>query len=211
MSTLHSDQIREFCKFSSQLTRENVERLDMVDQDDIVSSMVVIMSLVKGVRPSDMVIRPYRSGELGIIAHRHCVIYRNEYGFDDTFESYLLDGMSKFLCDCGKKGNVWVVDYWGHVMGSIAIVETEADAAQLRWFYLEPVCRGLGIGRTLMEAALDYCTGRGLKRVFLWTVKELEDARHLYEKFDFTLTETKEHSLWGQDIVEERWDLELSS
>lgn len=35
-------------------------------------------------------------------------------------------------------------------------------------------------------------------------------ARRLYGKFGFQLTETKEEQLlWGQRLVEERWDLEL--
>jgi len=178
-------------------------------REEILSSMAAILSHKRPVEPGDLVIRSYRSGELGVVSNRHCVLYREEYGFDHTFENYLLDGMSRFLWECGGKGEVWVVDYWGRVMGAIAIVETGEREAQLRWFYLEASCRGLGLGKRLMETALSYCEGRGLEKVFLWTVKDLEAARHLYEKFGFSLVETNEHFLWGRQIVEEKWERAL--
>ncbi len=177
---------------------------------DILSSMASILSHKKSVDPNDLVIRPYRPGELGIISRRHCVLYGEEYGFDETFENYLLDGMSRFLWDCGGKGQVWVVDFWGRIMGAIAIVETGEGEAQLRWFYLEPSCRGTGLGRKLMETAMSYCERRGVGKVFLWTVKDLEAARHIYEKFGFSLVETNAHFLWGRHIVEEKWELQMT-
>jgi len=180
------------------------------ERRDILSSMASILSHKKGVAPDDLVIRPYQTGELGIISYRHCVLYREEYGFDQTFESYLLEGMSRFLWDCGGKGQVWVVDYWGRIMGAIAIVETGEAEAQLRWFYLEPSCRGIGIGRKLMETAMSYCERRGIEKVFLWTVKDLEAARRLYEKFGFSLVGTNAHFLWGRHIVEEKWEFQMA-
>ncbi len=155
-------------------------------------------------------LRPYRAGELGLVSWRHCVLYEKEYGFDETFEYYLLAGMAQFLHDLGGKGEVWVADCGGNVVGSIAIVETSAAVGQLRWFLLEPAFRGLGLGRALMDTALEYSRDRGHGRVFLWTVSELHAARHLYQAFGFRLTETKTHFLWGRDITEERWDLEFS-
>lgn len=179
------------------------------ERNEILSAMAVILSCSKRPSREDLVIRPYRAGELGIISRRHCVLYNEEYGFDGTFENYLLEGLSRFLWDSAGKGEVWVVDYWGLVLGSIAIVETGPNEAQLRWFYLEPRCRGLGMGKRLMETAMRYCRGRGMEHVFLWTVKDLEAARHLYGKFGFSLVETNAHFLWGREIVEEKWEIRL--
>lgn len=155
-------------------------------------------------------VRPYKAGELGWISWRHCVLYRDEYGFDDTFEYYLLAGMVQYLHDLKGHGQVWVADRDGTVVGSIAVVDVSQELGQLRWFLIEPDYRGLGLGKRLMEAALDYCREKGFKSAFLWTVSELHAARHLYEVYGFSLTETKSHFLWGKDIVEERWDLDLS-
>ncbi|HPD97693.1 MAG TPA: GNAT family N-acetyltransferase [Synergistales bacterium] len=156
-----------------------------------------------------IVIRPFRSGELGWVSWRHCVLYREEYGFDDTFEYYLLAGMAQFIHEPGDRGQVWVVDCGGTVVGAISIVEISSETGQLRWFILEPGFRGLGLGKRLMETALAYCRERGMTRVFLWTVSELLAARRLYEINGFEMTETKNHFIWGREITEERWDLEL--
>jgi GNAT superfamily N-acetyltransferase len=153
-----------------------------------------------------VVIRPRREGELGWITWRHCVLYKEEYGFDETFEYYLLAGMVQYLRDLKGKGQVWVAECGGTVVGSIAIVETATLEAQLRWFLIEPGFRGIGLGKAFMETALDFCRDRGYERVFLWTVSDLLAARHLYEAYGFTLRERKSHFIWGRDIVEELWE-----
>lgn len=58
-----------------------------------------------------------------------------------------------------------------------------------------------------MKLALDFSREKGYRHIFLYTVSILETARHLYASYGFTLTETKENKEWGQDLVEERWDL----
>lgn len=48
-------------------------------------------------------------------------------------------------------------------------------------------------------------------RIFLWTVSNMAEARPLYKKFGFRISEVKQEApLWGQQLTEERWDLELS-
>ena len=154
-------------------------------------------------------IRTCKPGELSYISYLHCLVYEKEYDFDHTFEYYLLDAMAEYLKGSESKGNVWVVDNDGTVGGSIAIVEKEGNTAQLRWFILTPELRSLGLGKKLMETALEYCRAKKYDKVFLWTVAHLEAARHLYEQYGFSKMEEIAHSIWGQDIVEERWDLDL--
>lgn len=51
------------------------------------------------------------------------MLYREEYGFDDTFEYCLLAGMTQYLHELKCLGEVWVADCGGTVIGAIAIVE----------------------------------------------------------------------------------------
>lgn len=209
---LTSEGKKALGELENKLIREIKRRIRNVPetaQDKMAVSMASIQGAMGDMDQGEVMIRPYRSGELGYISWRHCVLYREEYDFGDTFEFYLLEGMYKFLHECEGKGEVWVLDHSGQVVGSIAIVETAADTAQLRWFLIEPEFRGLGFGKKLVETCIAYCNDKNYSKVFLWTVKELDAARHLYEKFDFYITETKEHFLWGKNIVEERWDLDL--
>lgn len=46
--------------------------------------------------------------------------------------------------------------------------------------------------------------------VILWTVDICSEARHLYSKFGFELTETNENTEWADyKMTEEKWEVEL--
>lgn len=62
---------------------------------------------------------------------------------------------------------------------------------------MEPVVRGLGVGRRLVEEALDFSRSAGYSSVFLWTVRGLEAATSLYESRGFLETEEKTYEIWG--------------
>jgi len=156
--------------------------------------LVNLETVLRDIDKEKISIRPYRSGELAHIANRHSALYRLECDLGDIFESYLIQGMARFLDESAGKGQIWVIDYWGTVQGSIGIVETEPDTAQLRWFLIEPEFRGLGLGRILMETCLNYCSEKGCRKVYLWTFDELDAARHLYKIFGFRVTEIKTYS-----------------
>ena len=48
-------------------------------------------------------IRSYRSGELAHIANRHSALYRLECDLGDIFESYLIQGVARFLDESAGK------------------------------------------------------------------------------------------------------------
>lgn len=94
-------------------------------------------------------------------------------------------------------------------MGSIAIVYVDNETAQLRWFLLDAEIRGRGLGKKLITAALDFCREKKYKKVMLMTCSKTTAARALYAKNGFTITETKRHKIWGQQMDEEIWELGL--
>jgi GNAT superfamily N-acetyltransferase len=68
----------------------------------------------------------------------------------------------------------------------------------------------LGIGRQLVEEAVDFCRKSGYTSVFLWTVDFLQAALKLYTAAGFTLSKTNTHEIWGKTLTEERYDLKLT-
>ena len=81
--------------------------------------------------------------------------------------------------------------------------------AQLRYFLLEPQARGKGLGHKLMDMALDFCRQKGYGHIFLQTCSDLLAARHLYKSYGFVLTDAHANLQWGEDILEERWEMDL--
>ena len=53
-------------------------------------------------------------------------------------------------------------------------------------FYVAPERRGRGLGRALLEAAIEQCRARGSDRVEVGTGENDVVARRLYESFGFT-------------------------
>jgi GNAT superfamily N-acetyltransferase len=148
-----------------------------------------------------------KPGDLGMIVHLHGVLYAREYGLDTTFEPYVAKPLSDFVLS--GSGRLWVAEEGDRTLGSIAVVDAEEGVGQIRWFLLMPEARGKGLGRRLLEAALDYCRERRFRRVYLWSFSDLDAALALYERAGFATTETKRLPMWGADRTEVRMDLNL--
>lgn len=150
-----------------------------------------------------------RPGDLGAIIHLHGTLYAAEYGWDHTFEALVAEGLARFVLAEEDVGRLWVAERDGAVAGCIAIARQPDGSAQLRWFLVAPACRGAGIGRMLLDQALAFCRERGFRSVFLWTVRGLEAAAHLYRSAGFRVTREDTRERWGATVTEQRYDLSL--
>ena len=150
-----------------------------------------------------------RPGDIGAIIYLHGILYAREYDFDHTFEPYVAAPLAEFVKKQNKREQIWIVEKEERVLGSVAIVRFSEHQAQLRWLILHPDLRGLGIGRQLVEEAVEFCRNSGYSSVFLWTVDFLGAALKIYTAAGFTLTETSTHEIWGKTLTEERYDLQL--
>ena len=145
------------------------------------------------------------------LIHLHGVLYVKEYGYDKTFETYVADGLTKFVNSFNlEKDKIWLAEINNQIIGSIAIVGCLRNEAQLRWFLVHPDYRGLGLGKELMKKTLHFCKKRRYKIIFLWSASELCAARHIYMQAGFRKTMEKTHKIWGKRVTEERYDLHLS-
>lgn len=129
---------------------------------------------------------------------------------DHTFEGYVAAGLGEFAKAYDERTDYFAIAETNErVVGSIAIVGQADQTAQLRWFLVHPSTRGAGLGRRLLDGALQFCRDREFTNVFLWTISGLEAASHLYQDAGFRLSETHPHQIWGEERTEERYDLIL--
>ena len=158
------------------------------------------MNIRKGMQP----------GDLGSVIHLHGTLYAEEYNLDHTFEGHVAAGMGEFAKEFDPNKDLFLVaENDGQIVGSIAINGLPDQTAQLRWFLLHPSTRGAGLGKQMLNEALDFCRNCGFKSVSLFTISELKTAGHLYRQAGFTLTEEKTHDFWGGIRTEQRYDLVL--
>lgn len=150
-----------------------------------------------------------RPGDLGSIVSLHGVLYAQERGFDPSFEAYVAGPLSDFVRSDTERQRLWIAERNGRMVGCVAIVAASPGTAQLRWFLVDPSCRGLGLGKRLLADAVAFCRDCGYAEVFLWTESALMTARHLYLSAGFRKTEEKSGRMWGVDLVQEKYELHL--
>jgi len=151
-----------------------------------------------------------KPGDIGSIICMHGKLYAEEYGFNLTFEAYVAGPLSQFIKNFNPaKERLWMVEKENEAVGSIAIVKFTDEQAQLRWLLLHPDVRGRGIGKKLVELAVDFARESGYSSIFLWTVNILPHAAHIYRSFGFNITEEKKSPVWGLEMIEQKYELRL--
>jgi len=150
-----------------------------------------------------------RPGDIGRVVLMHGVLYARENGFGLQFEAYVARGLCEFVDRYDPaRDRVWACEHGGRLVGFILAMHRE-DAAQLRYFLIEPEYRGIGLGGKLMRAFMDFARERGYRRAYLWTTEEQATAIRIYEAAGFALTEEKDSTAFGRPLKERRYDCAL--
>jgi DNA-binding MarR family transcriptional regulator/GNAT superfamily N-acetyltransferase len=200
---------------SSQEVRSMAGKLASADRGQLAGAMQTIERLLGGetigAAPAvPYVLRPHQPGDMGWVAHRHAVLYAQEYGWDDSFEAFVAEIAAKFIRKFDpRRERCWMVERAGEVVGSVFLVKRSKNVAQLRLLLVEPGARGLGIGRRLVEECVRFARQRGYRKIVLWTNDVLTAARNVYERAGFQLVEENRHHSFGKDLVGQNWEVEL--
>jgi GNAT superfamily N-acetyltransferase len=149
-----------------------------------------------------------KPGDLGYVIYRHGKLYGDEYNYGVSFETYVGAGMYEFYKNYNPEmDRVWICEDNSIIVGFVLLMHRENNTAQLRYFYLEPGYRGIGLGKKLMQLYMDFLKDKCYQSSYLWTTHELQTAASLYTRHGFTLTEEKESTAFGKSLKEQRYDL----
>lgn len=157
---------------------------------------------------NDIAIRTtLKSGDIGEIIRLNGLIYEQEYGYGLSFEAYVAQGMSEFYQSFTPERNrVWVCEHGDKMVGFLLLMN-RGEAAQLRYFFLLPEYRGIGLGKKLMALYMAFYQECGFASSYLWTTDELETAAGLYLRHGFELVEEKASTAFGKLLVERKYEL----
>ena len=159
------------------------------------------------------ILRNHRPGDIGWIIHRHGVLYNQEYGWDERFESLVASICSDFINSYDPKlERCWIAEHDGEFLGSVMLVKdasSDNNVAKLRLLLVEPSSRGLGLGQALIQRCTQFARDVGYARIILWTNSVLISARRLYEREGYKLVKSEEHDTIGIKLVGEFWELRL--
>ena len=144
--------------------------------------------------------------------YRHGVLYAREYGWDASFEALV----AEIVADFGKNADpvherCWVAERDGDIVGAVFVAKDDDRTARLRLLYVEPEARGEGLGRRLVELCVGFARDAGYKTLKLWTHDILLSARKIYHGVGFRLVDSDAHRAFGNDVVSENWELDLTN
>ena len=154
----------------------------------------------------------YTPGVIGRVAELHAIYYSENWKFGAYFEAKVATELADFISHYDEaKDRVFSLTVNGKIEASLSIdgSSTNNNVAHIRWFIVSEALRGKGAGNTLMQQAMNFCKQTEYQRVYLWTFQGLDSARHLYEKYGFSLTEERSGEQWGAIVTEQRFDAEL--
>jgi len=159
---------------------------------------------------SDISIRiALQPGDIGYVVYMHGALYGMEYNYGIQFETYVAKGLCEFYETFDPQRNrVWVCEHNNKIIGFLLLMDRK-EAAQLRYFLVDPDYRGIGLGSKLLNRYMDFLRECRYKASYLWTTHELTTAASLYKRFGFQLTAEKESTSFGKTLREQRYDLVL--
>jgi len=147
-----------------------------------------------------------RPGDLGYVVYMHGVMYGREHHYGLPFEAYVAEGMAEFYHQYDpSKNRVWVCSHGNTIIGFMLLMN-RGDAAQLRYFLIAPVYRGIGLGNKMMGLYMEFLKACGYKSSYLLTTDGLPIAARLYRKYGFKLTSEVETDTYGVPVKEQRYE-----
>lgn len=156
-------------------------------------------------------LRAPRPGDWGWVVARHAEIYSGEFGWDRRFEADVAEIVAGMIREAGTPGTgAWVAEIGGRRVGFTGLSRKDARTAKLRLVLLEAEARGRGLGRRLVETAIDRARENGDTAVELMTRDVLTAARSLYASLGFERMRSEPAAPYGVAFHDEFWRLDLA-
>jgi GNAT superfamily N-acetyltransferase len=135
-----------------------------------------------------VIVEGFRPGYLGRMVHVLAEGYEKIWHSGTAFEVRMAREMCDFHDDYTTGRDAFFTAHVdGVIVGGVVVWgdQKERPGANLRWVIVEEEHRRKGIGRELLNRAVDFCRENGYDSVHLWTVEGLDAARRLYESLGF--------------------------
>ncbi len=208
LTKLGQEAFAELDRRADAQSRQFLDRLDEAQQTSLAASLEQVATLM-GQEPGPIAYRHGQPGDLGWMLQRHAEIYTTEFAYEPIFERYVAESIPPFLANFDPRTDrIFVAERAGLRLG-MAAIQHDPDRprwAKLRWYFVEAMARGQGIGTELLAQALHFVMDVDYDGVSLWTCSDLHAARRQYEELGFALVE-EAPCPWKDDIVQQKWDL----
>ncbi|MBN1574198.1 MAG: GNAT family N-acetyltransferase [Deltaproteobacteria bacterium] len=152
-------------------------------------------------KAQSVTIRPYKTGDARAVIGIMREVFIDEYGWTTAFLREAVRTLRKMLMTMIPVSELFLVcESREGLCGVMFLKVGEEDSAFIRWLAVKRGYRGRGIGRILLEAALEFSREAGYESVKLITVGQLHEAMELYRCAGFIEVGQKETVLWDMEM-----------
>lgn len=83
--------------------------------------------------------------------------------------------------------NYWIAKHHTEIVGTIKVIQFDADCAVLKSMFVKKEFRGkeLGTAQLLLTKVYDWCSSAGISHIYLGTMSQFKAAHKFYEKNGF--------------------------
>jgi GNAT superfamily N-acetyltransferase len=190
-----------------------LQTLSISGKQNLIDAMSTIERVLDGETDrSEINLRAHQPGDMGWVIQQHGLLYAQDYGWDISFEGLVADIAAQFLKNFDPAfERCWIAELDGRRVGSVFLVKETSEVAKLRLLLVDPLGRGRGLGKRLVEECIAFARARGYRKITLWTQSMLLAARGIYENAGFVRIASEPHHSFGQDLVGENWELSLEA
>ncbi|MEZ0223323.1 MAG: GNAT family N-acetyltransferase [Alphaproteobacteria bacterium] len=191
--------------------------LSVPEQIRLVAAMSTIDRIINRDRTADerltpppYIVRPHKTGDIGLIIHNHAVRFAEDYGFNSEFEALVAEKSAEFIRHFNPaKERCWVAEMDGHLVGSVFLVDSKDGCGELRLLYVAPHARGMGIGSSLLGELVRFAKHVGYGKICMRTESILDYALPLFEAAGLKIVKETPHCRFGKDCVGQDWEMAL--
>ena len=202
---LNSATDKQILSLIADLTTDQSKRL--------VDAMGGIQAILDRDKPVDRsyILRPPRPGDYGWMIQKNAEIYADEYQWNVECEGLMAEIVATFIKNYDpQRERCWIAEKNGENIGCVFLGKKDETTAQLRVLLVDPKARGIGLGKTLVGECTRFARQTGNKKITLWTQSVLTAARRIYENEGYKKIKSEPHHSFGQDLISETWELDLS-
>lgn len=158
----------------------------------------------------------YRPGFLARCLEMHIAFYHPSVHWGLAFETSLAKDFAEIIerLEKNPRTQVWAAVetplpeasagiFTQSIVGTL-LVDSESlkttGAAQIRGFIVDQRARGLGIGKKLLAAAMEFIESNGFDKATLYTSDTQDTAIHLYKKAGFVVEMDEKKIVWEKPL-----------
>ena len=138
-----------------------------------------------------LLLRTFKTGDEKPFRELNEIWISRDFALEDADHEVLSDPRGKIL---EKGGEICIAEVDDQVVGCCALLVIGPSEYELAKMTVSQSVRGRGIGRKLLQFAIDHARNIGATRLYLESNTKAADAIHLYEELGFRHMSAPQHA-----------------